>query len=195
MGCLHSKTANIHSPEDPPTALPDSKKPDPGSFLTFLCIFHSVLVFNLWESVSWFFCWCGVCQNLAFMGFEAKWGWLFFSCFDVGLRKFGFLVCFDFWFWREWWGWCWSRVWGSSIQRVRSEWTSKGHKWVQHTMHCFWEWWESSQCGLQREAWEQSFSCCQTLLQTLLAWCSTVHGERKESNAFISPQFEAEWQV
>ncbi|XP_057419536.1 serine/threonine-protein kinase BSK2 [Lotus japonicus] len=31
MGCLHSKTAHLHSPEDPPTALPDSKKPDPGS--------------------------------------------------------------------------------------------------------------------------------------------------------------------
>ncbi|RZC11376.1 Serine/threonine-protein kinase BSK2 isoform B [Glycine soja] len=29
MGCLHSKTAHLHSPEDPPTALPDSKKPDP----------------------------------------------------------------------------------------------------------------------------------------------------------------------
>jgi len=31
MGCLHSKTAHLHSPEDPPTALPDSKKPDPGA--------------------------------------------------------------------------------------------------------------------------------------------------------------------
>ncbi|WVZ24539.1 hypothetical protein V8G54_003083 [Vigna mungo] len=31
MGCLHSKTAHLHSPEDPPTALPDSKKPDPGN--------------------------------------------------------------------------------------------------------------------------------------------------------------------
>jgi hypothetical protein len=31
MGCFHSKTAHLHSPEDPPTALPDSKKPDPGN--------------------------------------------------------------------------------------------------------------------------------------------------------------------
>ncbi|KAG5102535.1 hypothetical protein AAZX31_17G148600 [Glycine max] len=31
MGCLHSKTAHLHSPEDSPTALPDSKKPDPGN--------------------------------------------------------------------------------------------------------------------------------------------------------------------
>lgn len=30
MGCFHSKTAHLHSPEDPPTALPDSKKTDPG---------------------------------------------------------------------------------------------------------------------------------------------------------------------
>lgn len=30
MGCFHSKTAHIHSPEDPPAALPDSKHPDPG---------------------------------------------------------------------------------------------------------------------------------------------------------------------
>ncbi|XP_027337451.1 serine/threonine-protein kinase BSK2 [Abrus precatorius] len=29
MGCLHSKTAHLHSPEDPSTALPESKKPDP----------------------------------------------------------------------------------------------------------------------------------------------------------------------
>ncbi|XP_061368599.1 serine/threonine-protein kinase BSK2 [Gastrolobium bilobum] len=31
MGCLHSKTTHLHSPEDPSTALPDSKKPDPGN--------------------------------------------------------------------------------------------------------------------------------------------------------------------
>ncbi|KAE9613741.1 hypothetical protein Lal_00016140 [Lupinus albus] len=31
MGCFHSKTAHLHSPEDPPTSLPDSKKPDPGN--------------------------------------------------------------------------------------------------------------------------------------------------------------------
>ncbi|KAK7251849.1 hypothetical protein RIF29_35416 [Crotalaria pallida] len=31
MGCFHSKTAHLHSPEDPPAALPDSKNPDPGN--------------------------------------------------------------------------------------------------------------------------------------------------------------------
>ncbi|RYR29061.1 hypothetical protein Ahy_B01g053353 isoform B [Arachis hypogaea] len=30
MGCLHSKTAHLQSPEDPPTDLPDPNKPDPG---------------------------------------------------------------------------------------------------------------------------------------------------------------------
>ncbi|OIW10314.1 hypothetical protein TanjilG_28065 [Lupinus angustifolius] len=31
MGCFHSKTAHLHSPEDPPTSLADSKKPDPDN--------------------------------------------------------------------------------------------------------------------------------------------------------------------
>ncbi|CAL0312261.1 unnamed protein product [Lupinus luteus] len=31
MGCFHSKTVHLHSPEDPPTSLDDSKKPDPDN--------------------------------------------------------------------------------------------------------------------------------------------------------------------
>ena len=45
-----------------------------------------------------FFFFCGVCQNLALMGFGAKWGWFLYSCFGVGLRKFWFLVCFFIFF-------------------------------------------------------------------------------------------------
>lgn len=64
MGCLHSKTAHLHSPEDPPTALPDSKKPDPGPpFYSFylLGFFFTVSVFKLcgkWK--CFFFFWWGL---------------------------------------------------------------------------------------------------------------------------------------
>jgi len=101
MGCLHSKTAHLHSPEDPPTALPDAKKPDPGpplvlfTFSLFVLLLGFLHPFGFYclEMFVYSFCCCGVCQNLALMSFEAQWGWfLFFFC--VGLRKFGFLVCF-----------------------------------------------------------------------------------------------------
>lgn len=52
MGCLHSKTAHLHSPEDPPTALPDSKKPDPGTLFTVQLFSDFSLSFPFWILTS-----------------------------------------------------------------------------------------------------------------------------------------------
>ena len=37
MGCLHSKTTHLHSPDDP-SSLPDSNKPDPTGLSISLCL-------------------------------------------------------------------------------------------------------------------------------------------------------------
>jgi len=68
MGCLHSKTAHLHSPEDPPTALPDSKKPDPGPPLSS---FHLLFSFCSWDfyTLLFFIVWKCLFTFLVVVGF------------------------------------------------------------------------------------------------------------------------------